>query len=200
MWGHYYRKRNPKRAIKVIAGVLALFILGLIGAYQRDSQTFYRNFGYLTIVIALFFIIRYFFRKRKEQMNFINNIQGNNQEIARLEGSNLNESPAGITIGQTKYSRRLWAALKQRGVDSTTEYNDGHKHIDLAILPAKLYIEVDGMQHFTDPNQVISDFHRDYYSNKDGFHTWRIPNDMVKYHLNEIADAIVKVANSPKLN
>ena len=98
-----------------------------------------------------------------------------------------------IVPGQTKFSRLLWAALKERDVESITEYPDGHKTIDIAILPAHLYIEVDGIQHLNNPGQMLRDFKRDYYSNTEGFHTLHIHNDDIKHHLNSIADAIAEV-------
>lgn len=98
-----------------------------------------------------------------------------------------------IKLGQTKYSRLLYSALKRRGIDSITEYSDGHKKIDIAILSARLYIEVDGVQHLNKPEQIITDFKRDYYSKTEGFYTLHIHNDDIKNHLNSIADAIAEV-------
>ena len=56
-------------------------------------------------------------------------------------------------------------------------------------------IEIDGLQHFTDPDQIHSDLERSYWSQeRDGFDTLHIPNILIKYHLDEIADAIAEVA------
>jgi very-short-patch-repair endonuclease len=101
-----------------------------------------------------------------------------------------------IKVGQTRFSRLLWAALSKRGIESITEYPDGHKTIDIAILPARLYIEVDGVQHLNNPEQILTDFRRDYYSNSEGFYTLHIHNDDIKNHLNSIADAIAEVVKS----
>lgn len=98
-----------------------------------------------------------------------------------------------IKLGQTKFSRLLYTALKQRGVEPITEYPDGHKTIDIAIPEARLYIEVDGVQRLNNPEQIITDFKRDYYSKKEGFYTLHIHNDDIKNHLNSIADAIAEV-------
>ena len=98
-----------------------------------------------------------------------------------------------IKRGQTKYSRLLYGALAQRGIKSITEYFDGYKTIDIAILPARLYIEVDGVQHLNKPTQIITDFKRDYYSETEGFYTLHIHNDDINNHLNSIADAIAEV-------
>jgi very-short-patch-repair endonuclease/8-oxo-dGTP pyrophosphatase MutT (NUDIX family) len=104
-----------------------------------------------------------------------------------------------IVVGQTKFSRLLWAALAKRGIDSITEYPDGHKTIDIAILPAHLYIEVDGVQHLNNPEQIITDFKRDYYSSEGGFYTLHIHNDDIKNHLNSIADAIEDVVKNKQM-
>ncbi len=102
-------------------------------------------------------------------------------------------------IGQTPHSRRLWAALKERGIDSETEYFDGHKHVDIAIRSARIYIEVDGIQHFTNPEQIMRDFKRSHYSDGDDFSTFYVTNQIIETHLNEVADAIAKVVEM-KLN
>lgn len=98
----------------------------------------------------------------------------------------------------TYYARLLHDELKRRGVESILEYNDGHKNVDLAILPAKLYIEVDGIQHLTNPDQIKTDFIRDYYSQREGFFTLRLPNEILQNHLGGITDAIVEIASNKK--
>lgn len=103
-----------------------------------------------------------------------------------------------IRIAQTRYARLLYGALKKRGINSVTEYWDGHKHIDIAI-PGKLYIEVDGVQHLNDAEQIITDFKRAYYSERnDGMFTLHIHNDDIKNHLNSIADAIREVVGNER--
>ena len=84
-------------------------------------------------------------------------------------------------------------AIKKRGIKTDLEYWDKHKHIDLAILSARIFIEVDGIQHLTNAEQIIRDFKRDHYSDGDDFNTIRIPNELLKTHLEEIADAITEV-------
>jgi very-short-patch-repair endonuclease len=73
------------------------------------------------------------------------------------------------------------------------EYNDGHKTVDIAILDAKLFIEVDGLQHFTKPEQILRDFKRSHYSDGDDFRTFYVTNQIIEKYLNEVADALVKV-------
>lgn len=99
----------------------------------------------------------------------------------------------------TKQEVLLAEALRKRGIDLETEYQDGHKHIDIYIPKVKIAIEIDGLQHFLDPRQVSSDFHRDYYSNKEGVFTKHIPNELIESHLDQIAEAIVKVVKMENL-
>jgi very-short-patch-repair endonuclease len=98
----------------------------------------------------------------------------------------------------TKQVLMLAEALKQRGVVLKLEHWDGHKHIDIYIPNDNLYIEVDGVPHSTDFRTIISDFNRDYFSFKGGFFTKHITNELIENYLDEIADAIAKVAkNAP---
>ncbi len=100
----------------------------------------------------------------------------------------------------TKYDKSTWVARKlhkaiiKRGVDAKLEYPDGHKHIDIYIPSARIAIEVDGMQHYTNPKQIISDFGRSRGSQKKGVNTIHIPNDLAVKHLKKVADALAEVA------
>ena len=96
----------------------------------------------------------------------------------------------------TKYAKLLFEALLEKNLPVIAEYPDGHKTIDIAILPARLFIEVDGLHHFTTAKQIESDFHRDHFSDGDDFDTLRIPNTVVKYHLDEVVQAIVEVVTN----
>ena len=88
----------------------------------------------------------------------------------------------------------LKKALEDRGVKVYVELHDGFKTIDLAIPKAKINIEVDGIQHLTDPKQILADLGRGYYSHKNGYNTMHIPNEMVRLHLEEIADALAEAS------
>jgi very-short-patch-repair endonuclease len=93
----------------------------------------------------------------------------------------------------TEQEKELYDALLKRGIDAILGYNDGHKTVDIAILSAKIYIEVDGNQHFTDPKQIISDFYRLHYADIEDFNTFHVPNLVILYHGEEVADAIAQV-------
>jgi very-short-patch-repair endonuclease len=88
----------------------------------------------------------------------------------------------------------LKKALEDRGVKVYIELNDGFKTIDLALPRAKINIEVDGIQHLTNPTQILADLNRGYYSHKNGFNTMHIQNEMIRSHLDEIADALAEAS------
>src|SRR5690349_9879620 len=51
----------------------------------------------------------------------------------------------------------LYFALRERGVPAEMEKWDGFKSIDIAIVDAKVNIEVDGGQHNFNPKQALAD-------------------------------------------
>ena len=92
----------------------------------------------------------------------------------------------------TKEATDLKNALENKGVRVLVELHDGHKHIDLALPQGKINVEVDGIQHLTNPDQIVTDLSRGYYSHKNGFDTMHIPNEMVRLHLEQIATALAE--------
>ena len=104
------------------------------------------------------------------------------------------------TFKVTPESKRLFEKLIENGLFAELEYWDGHKHVDIHIPSAKLYIEVDGVQHFTNPNQIASDFLRDHYSDDNGYDTLRIPNQIVRDKMDTIVKAILKIVSERKGN
>jgi very-short-patch-repair endonuclease len=93
----------------------------------------------------------------------------------------------------TTQTRKLSEALVKLGVHNTLEYYDGHKHIDIAILSSKIFIEVDGLHHFTDSKQIEADFKRNHFSDGDDFDTIHIPNIVIENHCDAIAKAIAEL-------
>jgi len=85
-------------------------------------------------------------------------------------------------------------ALVERHIKVYVELHDGFKSIDLALPRSKINLEIDGVQHLTDPNQILADLGRGYYSHKNGYATMHIPNEMVRLHLNQIADALAEAS------
>ena len=94
----------------------------------------------------------------------------------------------------TKETLALKESLEKRGVRVYVEVDDGHKHIDLAIPKAKINVEVDGIQHLTNPHQILADLNRGHYSNKLGYNTMHIPNEMIRAHLEEISVGLAEAS------
>lgn len=94
----------------------------------------------------------------------------------------------------TKEADDLKFALEKQGIKVYKELDDGYKHIDLAIPKAKINVEVDGIQHLTNPIQILADLSRGYYSHKSGYDTMHIPNEMIHKHLPEIAEALAQAS------
>ena len=95
----------------------------------------------------------------------------------------------------TPEAKKLYYALKNRGVPAKLELFDGYKHIDIAIPEAMINIEVDGSQHNLNPKQALSDLKRTYHSFKKGYFTLRVPNVLIERHLEEVANLIVEILN-----
>lgn len=87
----------------------------------------------------------------------------------------------------------LYFELRKRGVPAELEKYDGYKTIDIAIVEAKINIEIDGMHHSFDPRQARADLLRTYYSFLRGYYTLRIPNQLIRHHLEETADMITDI-------
>lgn len=99
----------------------------------------------------------------------------------------------------TPHTLLLADALKRRGIEFELEHWDGYKHIDIYVPKGKIYIGVDGVPHYTQPQKLISDFERDYYSYKEGFFTKHITNESIDTHCEKIADAIARIVDKGPL-
>ena len=93
----------------------------------------------------------------------------------------------------------LYDALTNKGIKCVLEHpSDGHKHIDIRLIEAKIDIEVDGDENVTEPTRSESDVKRRYWSYREGFVTIHIPNHIVNQKLDKVADAIFQVAMTRK--
>jgi len=101
-------------------------------------------------------------------------------------------------IQPTPQAKELCKRLNENGIDAKLEYWDGHKHVDIAILDSKLYIEIDGVQHYIDPKKIEADILRDQYSELNGFATVRFPRLLFENHLDRIAQAVIQVVEKRK--
>lgn len=91
----------------------------------------------------------------------------------------------------------LYNALRSRDIKCEMEVWDGHKHVDISITWAMIDIEVDGLYHYTKPEQIRADFNRSYWSiTRDDYDTLHIPNIIIDHHLEEVANAIASVART----
>jgi len=95
--------------------------------------------------------------------------------------------------GISSQSRLLHSALIQRGVEANIEKWDNHKHVDISIDSAGLYLEIDGDAHYLSAGSIMRDLKRDYYSTEDGFDTLRIPNYIIDSNIDAVADALSEV-------
>lgn len=96
----------------------------------------------------------------------------------------------------TKQTIDLANELNKRGIKVELEHWDKHKHVDIFLPENGMYIEIEGLQHFISPTQIISDLKRDFYSDKENHFTFRITNQLIETHLQEIADAIFQVVKN----
>lgn len=95
----------------------------------------------------------------------------------------------------TPQALRLSKALGDMGINHMLEYDDGFKHVDIAIDWAKLYLELDGSQHAFSPKQMCIDDERDKHSLETGFATKRIPNIWIDKDVDQLAVSIATLAN-----
>lgn len=93
----------------------------------------------------------------------------------------------------TPEALKLSSALKNLEVKHTLEAYDGHKHVDIAIESAKLYIELDGSQHGFSSKQMLADDERDKHSLQAGYTTKRIPNSWVNQNADKLALNIARL-------
>jgi very-short-patch-repair endonuclease len=73
------------------------------------------------------------------------------------------------------------------------QWFDGHKHVDLMLPEGRIDVEVDGMQHLTNPKQIVADLDRGHFTHKQrGYDTIHIPNQFLYAHLDEIAHGLAE--------
>lgn len=92
----------------------------------------------------------------------------------------------------------LYLALRKRGVPAELEKFDGFKTIDIAVVDARINIEVDGSQHHFNPSQAFRDLQRTYYSFLKGYITLHIPNSLIHNDLEQTADWLTEICIESK--
>ena len=99
-----------------------------------------------------------------------------------------------MNIQATPQAKELYELLLKKVISQDLlklEKFDGFKTIDIAIPKAKINIEIDGSQHNLSSKQALSDLQRTYFSFRKGYFTLRIPNSLIKEHINQTAGMIV---------
>jgi very-short-patch-repair endonuclease len=99
----------------------------------------------------------------------------------------------------TSQAKKLQKVLEDKGIQVESEHYDGYKHVDLYLPEARVNIEVDGLWHLTNPQQIIRDFNREYHDDRKGFNTLHIQNVVIDHHLDEIVKGIVEMVLIRKL-
>ncbi len=93
----------------------------------------------------------------------------------------------------TSEAKKLSNELIKLGYKAELEKWDGYKHIDIAIVPAKTNIEIDGSYHNYRANTALRDLERTFYSLEKGYITIRIPNSLIRYKLVETVNYLNKI-------
>ena len=93
----------------------------------------------------------------------------------------------------------LYLSLRLRGVPAELEKFDGHKTVDIAIVNAKINIEVDGPHQKYTHEQALLDMQQSLHSFQKGYLTLRIPNALVNENLEETANSITDFLKLSKL-
>ena len=75
------------------------------------------------------------------------------------------------------------------------EKYDGYKNVDIAVVEARVNIEIDGVHHADNADQAFADLQRAFYSFKKGFFTLRIPDVLVRQNLKQTADYVTAFLN-----
>ena len=88
----------------------------------------------------------------------------------------------------------LAVALRGLGIEVEMEHWGGHKHVDLFLPGSGIQIEVDGSQHVTNPEQILTDLKRSHYSDSDRYGTIHIRNEDIESDLEKITVAIAEAS------
>lgn len=90
----------------------------------------------------------------------------------------------------TPHTLALYFLLRKKNINAQLEKFDGFKTIDIAVVEARLNIEVDGEHHNTQHEQELANLKRNYYSFEKGYYTLWIPNTLLRSHPMETADYV----------
>ena len=97
----------------------------------------------------------------------------------------------------TRAESLLWSVLKHKQIGGSPfifQHQIFWWVADFAVPEIKFCIEVDGKNHFSDP-QKSRDKSRDRFLATQGWTTMRMTNDEVAHELSEVIEAIERIAN-----
>lgn len=94
----------------------------------------------------------------------------------------------------------LYYGLKEAGIPSMLAWWDGKKTVDLAISRVKLNIEIDRGHKPLTAEQAICELESTMEAFKNGFTTIRIPELLIRYHLQDTIENIRGIIEGLKAN
>lgn len=96
----------------------------------------------------------------------------------------------------TKEERRLWFDfLKEMSITVNRQKVIGNYIVDFYIAQAKIVIELDGAQHYSDKG-IVNDKVRDEYLNNLGITVLRYSNSDVNKHFENVCEDILRYVNN----
>ena len=110
--------------------------------------------------------------------------------MGELHNKKLTANSRTLRKNMTKEERHLWYDfLKTLPVTVHRQKVFGNYIVDFYIASAKLVIELDGSQHYENPDY---DIHRDAYLKRQGLTVLHFPNNMVSENLRGVCEEIWK--------
>ncbi len=180
-----------------IRGIVTLGVLYMVLMFFADRAKFWHWVIYILIFCAVVIGCVLLWHKLRGRLSWNKMVHKINQlSTGKPVEANYThyESNGPVNEHITPQAQALHDTLVQKGIKCKLEQWDGHKHIDISIPWAKIDIEVDGMQHYTDVKQMTSDLNRSYYSAHNGYRTVHIPNSLIETNLDEVAESIARTA------
>lgn len=192
---YYHNKNSGDELADGLSGLFVFFIFFLVYKFYTDRVIFWQWIFYIIAIligfIALIAIIVKWKNKNDTQIENTS-IEAENQKNDFVK--EVSEKYNKHSNNPTRQAEALYNALIKKDIKCELEKWDGFKHIDIAIPWARLNIEIDGIQHYTDSKQVIADMSRTHYSQKKGYHTHRVANFAIDKNLEGVASAIAEMA------
>jgi very-short-patch-repair endonuclease len=195
---NYYQNENSNDELADgLSGLFAFFILFLFYKFYTDRVEFWQWIFYIiAILIGFIALIAILVNRKNNKDTQIENISTGAEDLGNVVVKEVSEKRKYDKQRNipTRQAEALYNALIKKGIKCEKEKWDGFKHIDIAIPWAKLNIEIDGIQHYTDSRQVIADMSRTHYSQKKGYHTQRFPNFAIDKDLEGVATSVAEMA------